>query len=157
MTGTEPHEERWAYGGIRLLHAERMFAWLPDSGNGQELLLVPMKGSYTVGLLYRVWVTRADGRAIVHGWPRYANRRVEPGLAALLRAEHYAAHTRLALARIKPPPIGRIALDEAIEPVRVIARGADQPRRPDRPPRLRRRGAVLGPAPAESAPGAERR
>ncbi len=29
MTGTEPHEERWAYGGIRLLHASRMVAWLP--------------------------------------------------------------------------------------------------------------------------------
>ncbi len=79
-----------------------MVAWLPDSGNGHELLLVPMKGSYTVGLLYRVWVTRADGRVVVHGWPRYANRRVEPGLAALLRAEHYAAHARLALAQIKP-------------------------------------------------------
>ncbi len=93
------------------------------SGNGHELLLVPLTGSYTVGLLYRVWVTRADGRVVVHGWPRYANRRVEPGLAALLRAEHYAAHARLALARIKPPPLGRIALDEAIEPVRAIARG----------------------------------
>jgi hypothetical protein len=82
-----------------------------------------MKGSYTVGLVYRVLVTRTDGRAVMHGWPSYANRRVEPDLAALLRAEHHAAHIRLALARIKPSPIGRIALNEAIEPIRAMARG----------------------------------
>jgi hypothetical protein len=123
MTGTEPIEERWAYGGIRVLHAERMHAWLPDSGDGEQLLFRPVKGSYTVGLVYRVFVIRADGRVVMHGWPSYVNRRVERDLAALLRAERYAAQARLALARMKPPPLGRIALDEAIEPVRAIARG----------------------------------
>jgi hypothetical protein len=44
-------------------------------------------------------------------------------LVALLRAEHYAAQARLPLLGLKPPPLGRIKLDEAIEPVRVIARG----------------------------------
>ncbi len=125
MTDIEPTEEWWAYGGVRLWHAERMVAWLTDSGNGDELLFRPVRrgGSYTVGLVYRVLVTRTDERPRMHGWPQYAHRRVEPTLAALLRAEHYAAEARLALVRMKPPPVGRIALDEAIEPVRVIARG----------------------------------
>ena len=121
----EPTVEWWAYGGIRMLHTERMVAWLPDSGNGEELLFRPVRrsGSYTVGLLYRVLVTRPEGRPRMHGWPQYAHRRVERTLAALLCAEHYAAQARLALSRMKPPPLGRIALDEAIGPVRAIARG----------------------------------
>ncbi len=125
MSDIEPTEEWWAYGGIRLLHTERMLAWLPDSGNGEELLFrtARRRGSYTVGLLYRVLVTRPEGRPRMHGWPGKAHGRVEPTLAALLRAEHYAAQARLALVRMKPPPLGRLALDEAIEPVRVIAGG----------------------------------
>ena len=59
----------------------------------------------------------------MHGVPGEAHGRVEPTLAALLRAEHHAAQARLALVGLKPPPLGRIAVDEAIEPVRAIARG----------------------------------
>jgi hypothetical protein len=124
-TTAEPAIEWWAYGGIRVLHTERMLAWLPDSGNGEELLFLPKRrsGSLTVGLIYRMWVSRPEGRPRMHGSPGEAHGRVEPTLAALLRAEHYAAQARLALVRMMPPPLGRIALDEAIEPVRAIARG----------------------------------
>jgi hypothetical protein len=40
---TEPTVEWWAYGGVRVPHTERMVAWLPDSGNGEELLLLPIR------------------------------------------------------------------------------------------------------------------
>jgi hypothetical protein len=125
MTDIEPTVEGWAYGGIRALHGERMLAWLTDSGDGEELLFEPRRhgGSFTVGLLYPVLVTRQDGRTRMHGSPGKAHGRVERTLTAMLRAEHYAAQARLALLRMKPPPLGRIRLDEAIDPVRVIARG----------------------------------
>src|SRR5439155_11085130 len=138
MTETEPTEERWAYGGIRLLRAERMFAWLPDAGSGEELLFRPMKGSYTVGLVYRVFVTRSDGRVVMHGWPRYANRRVEPGLAALLRAGAHPARPRPDQAPAnRSHRVGRGHRAGTCHRAR-----ADHPRRPDRPHRVRRRGAV---------------
>ena len=132
MSDIEPTVEWWAYGGIRMLHAERLVAWLTDSGNGEELLFLPVRrsGSFTVGLIYRVSVSRPEGRIRMHGSPDKAHGRVEPTLAALLRAEHHAAQARLALMRMKPPPLGHIALDEAIEPIRAIARGL--PSRADR-------------------------
>ena len=55
--------------------------------------------------------------------PGKAHGPVDATIAALLRAEHYAAQARLALLRMKPPPLGRVRLDEAIDPVRAIARG----------------------------------
>jgi len=125
MTTNEPTAQWWAYGGIRVLHTERMVVWLPEAGNGEELLFFPERrsGSFTVGLIYRVWASHAEGRIRMHGVPGEAHGRVEPTLAALLRAEHHAAQARLALVGLKPPPLGRIAVDEAIEPVRAIARG----------------------------------
>src|SRR5438874_11945003 len=137
MTGTEPATEPlsepageptvewWAYGGIRVLYGGQMLAWLTDSGDGEELLFEPRRrgGSFTVGLLYPILVTRRDGRTRMHGSPGKAHGRVDATLAALLRAEHHAAQARLALLRMKPPPLGRIRLDEAIDPVRAIARG----------------------------------
>jgi hypothetical protein len=93
----------WAYGGIRVLHAERMLAWLTNSGGGEELLFAPRRhgGSFAVGLLYPVLVTRRDGRTHMHGWPGKAHGRVDATHAALLRAEHHAAQARLALLRVK--------------------------------------------------------
>ena len=121
----EPTMERWAYGGIRVLYGGRMLAWLTDAGDGEEVLVERRRrgGSFTVGLLYPVLVTRRDGRTRMHGSPGKAHGRVDATLAALLRAEHYAAQARLALRSLKPPPLGRIRLDEAIDPVRAIARG----------------------------------
>ena len=120
----EPTTEWWAYGGIRVLYGGRMLAWLTDSGDGEELLFEPRRrgGSFAVGLLYPVFVTRRGGRTHMHGSPGKAHGRVDAALAALLRAEHYAAQARLALRSLKPPPLGRIKLDEAIDPVRAIAR-----------------------------------
>jgi hypothetical protein len=122
----EPTTEWWAYGGILVLYGGRMLAWLTDSGDGEELLFESRRrgGSFTVGLLYPVLVTRRDGRTHMHGSSGKAHGWVDATLAALLRAEHYAAQARLALLRMKPPPpLGRIRLDEAIDPVRAIAWG----------------------------------
>src|SRR5881227_934662 len=94
MTGTEPATEPligapveptvqwWAYGGIRVLYGGRMLAWLTDSGNGEELLFEPRRrgGSFTVGLLYPVLVTRRDGRTRMHGSPGKAHGRVDATL-----------------------------------------------------------------------------
>src|SRR5437764_5541960 len=120
----EPTVEWWAYGGIRVLYSGRMLAWLTESGDGEEVLFEPRRrgGSFTVGLLYPVLATRRDGRTRMHGSPGKAHGRVDATLAALVRAEHYAAQARLALRSLKPPPLGRIRLDEAIDPARAIAR-----------------------------------
>lgn len=127
MTTPEPPvREWWAYGGIRVLSGGRVLAWLTEAGAGEEVLFDPPRrgGRFTVGLLYPVPVTRAAGRLRVHGWPTKARGRVERDLVALLRAEHYTAQARLALlGRNRPLPVGRISVDEALEPVRVIARG----------------------------------
>jgi len=85
MTETEPTEERWAYGGIPVLHTERMFAWLPDAGSGEEQLFRPMKGRYTVGLLYRVFVTRTNE---ARGHARLAPLRQPAGRARPARPGH---------------------------------------------------------------------
>ena len=94
----EPTVEWWAYGGIRVLYSGRMLAWLTESGDGEEVLFEPRRrgGSFTVGLLYPVLVTRRDGRTRMHGSPGKAHGRVDATLAALLRAEHYTAQARLA-------------------------------------------------------------
>jgi hypothetical protein len=120
----EPTVDWWAYGGVRVLYGGRMLAWLTESGDGEELLFQPRRrgGGVTVGLLCPVLVTRRDGRTCMHGSPGKAHGRVDATLAALLRAEHHA-QAWLALLRMKPPPLGRIRLDEAIDPVRAIARG----------------------------------
>jgi len=120
----EPVAQWWAYGGVRVLSGGPVLAWVTEAGDGEEVLFEPRRrgGRFTVGLLYPVPVTRVLGRLRVHGWPIKSRGRVERELVALLRAEHYAAQARLALLGLKAPPLGRIRLDEAIEPVRTIAR-----------------------------------
>jgi hypothetical protein len=125
VTAIEPPVvERWAYGGVRVLSGGRVLAWVTEAGAGEEVLFEPPRrgGRFTVGLLYPVRVTRVMGRLRVHGWPIKSRGRVDRELLALLRAEHHAAQAHLALLRMKGTPVGRIKLDEAIEPLRVIAR-----------------------------------
>jgi hypothetical protein len=121
----EPVVEWWAYGGVRVLSGRRVLAWVTEAGDGEEVLFEPRRrgGSFTVGLLYPVHVTRFRGLLRVHRWSIKSRGRVDRELVALLRAEHYAAQARLALLGLKAPSLGRIKLDEAIEPLRVIARG----------------------------------
>jgi hypothetical protein len=120
-----PVVEWWAYGGIRVLSGRRVLAWVTQAGDGEEVLFEPRRrgGSFTVGLLYPIHVTRSMGRLRVHRWPIKSRGRVGRELVALLRAEHYAAQAHLALLAMKGTPVGRIRLDESIEPLRVIARG----------------------------------
>jgi hypothetical protein len=124
-TGTPeptPHEEQWAYSGVRELAGKRVLAWLTEAGTGRELLYT-MKGTFVVGEIYRASVTRTpEGKTILHGSPRYAgDGRVEPEVARLLRAEHHTATTRLSLARMERSAARRDELDEALQPLRAIA------------------------------------
>ena len=122
VTAPDRKEERWAYGGVRVLRGKRVHAWLREAGMGEELLF-SLTGSFAVGEVYRATVSTVDGKTTVHGAPRFAgDGRVEPDFAARLRAEHHAAQARLSLARMQRAAGRRDELDEALEPLRAIAR-----------------------------------
>ncbi len=115
-------EERWAYGGLRVLRGKRVHAWLREAGHGQELLYA-MTGTFAIGEIYRATVSTTDAKVTMHGTPRHAaDGRVDADLAARLRAEHHAAQARLSLARMERPAGRRDELDEALEPLRAIVR-----------------------------------
>lgn len=122
MPNTDRTEERWAYGGLRVLDGKRVHAWLSDSGDGRELLYA-MKGTYSVGEIYRATVERREGHVILIGTPDYhADGRLDPDHTAELRARHHAAQTRLSLIKLERAAARRNELDDAIAPLRDLVR-----------------------------------
>jgi len=127
----EPVEEVWAYGGVRVdTSGKRQYAWLPDAGAGTVVYFAKFHAD-AVGELYRVRVSRdTDGPVSVYGQPRYAaDGRLEPEVAAQLRAEHQTALTTLALARQERAAARHNELDELVEPLRVITAKLTRPQR----------------------------
>jgi hypothetical protein len=92
----EPAAERWVFGGSRIsAKKQRLHAWV--DADGEELWFKP-KGSYAVGSIYQVQVSRlGEGRITRHGEPRYAGGRAEPELYDSLSAQHRAAEAELGL------------------------------------------------------------
>jgi hypothetical protein len=84
-------------------------------------LLFTIGGSYAVGEVYRATVVVTnDDRTMLRGRPRYTGEgRLDADHTARLRAEHYAAQTRLSLATMERAAGKR---DELLEPLRAVAR-----------------------------------
>lgn len=120
----EPRNEKWDYGGVRVLSGKRVHAWLPDSGSADEVLF-SMSGGHSIGEVYRAEVTRRDnGKTTLHGTPRYGgDGRVSEEIAARLRAENNVARIRLALLKQERATGKRDELIELLESLQVLARG----------------------------------
>ena len=101
-----PHDGALAYS---LQQSERLdLGWLTDSGDGEEVLFEPRRrgGSFTVGLLYPVRVTRRDGRTWMHGSPGKAHGRVDATDSRNVRQAVNASLRSVAGAVVPVPPSG---------------------------------------------------
>lgn len=84
------------FGGSRIgPKKQRLHAWVDEHG---EELLFKAVGSYTVGSIYDVQVTRTDQEHLVrHGQPKYAGGRADTELHEKVAARHRAAEAELGL------------------------------------------------------------
>jgi hypothetical protein len=85
--------ERWVFGGSRVGQKNKRFhAWIdPD----MTRLIFQAQGSYSVGAVYEVTVTRECDSVTMHGRPRYHGRNADTELLDELAAEHRAAELAL--------------------------------------------------------------
>jgi hypothetical protein len=115
-------EMRWAYGGVRVLGGKKVHALVEDAGHGVARLYSLRAAGLVIGEIYRVTISYERGHTCLHGQPRYhGDGRVKAELAAQWRAQHEAAQAALALARQHRHAARRDELDDALEPLRVIA------------------------------------
>jgi hypothetical protein len=84
------------FGGSRIgTKKQRLHAWINEA---DEELLFKAQGSYTVGAIYDVQVTRPDtDRLVRHGQPKYAGGRADTELHERVAARHRAAEAELGL------------------------------------------------------------
>lgn len=121
--------ERWIYGGVRVLNAGTVHAWIPEPGAGQQLsdeLWYRLKagGHWVIGGVYTATVARSAQRVQLHGSPgpwlhRFADRDAVARLEVLDRsARDEIARTALQRRAAKDP-----ALAAAIRPLLELAAG----------------------------------
>ena len=115
-------DERWVYGGIRILDGKRVHAWIDPTG--RELLYTFKRaGGWAIGSVYTARIDRADARATLHGTPAYTGDRTEDDeLRRELWAKDTAARAQLALLAQQRNDWHRNAIDEALEPLLAAAR-----------------------------------
>ncbi|MBO0759067.1 MAG: hypothetical protein J2P54_24755 [Bradyrhizobiaceae bacterium] len=92
----EPAIEQWIFGGTRVGSKDRRWhLWIgPDA----EPMHFKASGSYAVGSIYDVKVTRLNGKATMHGHPVYMGMQSEDDdLIDSLSAKHRAAEETLRL------------------------------------------------------------
>lgn len=117
---TEPVAERWTYAGVRELEGKRVHGWLtPDD---RTVLYRESGAHYAIGSVYEVRVSRTGDRTTRHGDPAYTSDRANPGLVAELNAKDHAARVMLAQLARERSDAKRNELDQALEPLREIAR-----------------------------------
>jgi hypothetical protein len=123
-------EERWVYGGIRVLDNKRVHAWIDPSG--RELLYAHKRsGTWAVGSFYTARVTRNGPHTTLYATPSYhGDGYADTGLRRRLWAQDTAARARLALVAQERNAARRNAIDEALMPLLDVARtlktGADR-------------------------------
>ena len=123
-------EERWTYGGIRVLHDKRFHAWIDPTGY-EGLYALKRGGSWAIGGYYTARVTRTASSTTLHGTPTHTGDDPAPDeLRRQLWAKDTAARTRLARLAQERRQARRNAIDEALEPLITAARtlktGADR-------------------------------
>lgn len=129
---TEPAPERWAYTGVRLAATHKLVEqWQPVDDDGQpvgdSLWYASKRGStaaHAVGSIYTAHVVRTDDRTTRHGEPGYTADRVSDALRAAWWTEQHTARTRYAIVRDEANAAKVDALNEALEPLLVLARAA---------------------------------
>lgn len=117
-------EERWAYGGVRMLTSGKLgHAWHPDGGDGPELLYPYKRGErHVVGSIYTQRVARKDERVVLFGEPRYTGDKVDEGKRQQWTLKHFAAQNLLESRQREANELRRTALDDAVAPLQEIAR-----------------------------------
>lgn len=126
MTESQPEqtpvEEIWLFGGLRRLSGSGYaHGWIDRAGEG-ELLLYKAKGSFVVGSLYAVQVSRTADNTRMHGTPRYHGRCDDAELRATVEATHDAVKARQARERMERNDAKNKAIDNAVAPLVEIAR-----------------------------------
>lgn len=116
-----PATERWVFGGSRIgTKKQRLHAWIDEHG---EELLFKAVGSYTVGAIYDVQVTRTDQERLVrHGQPKYAGGRADPELHETVAARHRAAEAELWLLARERAAKKDDPVEQAIEHLVALSR-----------------------------------
>jgi hypothetical protein len=130
-SGDEPARttERWIYGGLRILNARTVHAWLPEPAAGQPLpeelwYRLKANGHWIVGGIYTATVTRTDQRVQLYGPPgpwqqRFENRDAVARLEVLDRS----ARDQIARATLQRRAANDPALATAIRPLPELAAG----------------------------------
>ncbi len=115
-------DERWIYGGIRVLDDKRVHAWLNPAGRELRYMF-KRGGTWAIGSVYTARVSRTYGRATLHGTPAYTGDRTDDDdLRRRLWAEDTAARAQLALLTQERNDARRNAIDQALEPLIAAAR-----------------------------------
>ena len=121
--------ERWIYGGLRILKAGTVHAWIPEPPAGQRLpdelwYRFKTSGHWTVGGIYAATVARTEQHVELYGSPgpwmqRFDDRDAVARLEVLDRtARDQIARTALERRAAKDP-----ALATAIRPLLEVAAG----------------------------------
>ena len=128
---TRPHrapvsgvvEERWVYAGVRNRDGLPVHAFVLDAGRGTTLHYTTVTKALSIGRIYRVMVSRADGATVLHGQPDDADdgRIDHPAAVARWRAHHDSAHVGLATHPTGRDTHRRDELGDALRPLRAIA------------------------------------
>ncbi|MEJ3741801.1 hypothetical protein WEI85_00665 [Actinomycetes bacterium KLBMP 9797] len=115
-------EERWIYGGIRVLNGRRIHAWIDPHGH-EGLYQLKRAGNWAIGCYYTAQVVRTGEATRLYGAPTYAGGGHAPDeVRRQLWAKDTAARTRLALLAQERNQARRNAIDEALEPLITMAR-----------------------------------
>lgn len=106
----EPDTELWTFGGSRVgKGGKRIHEWI--TADGTALWYKPV-GSHSVGSVYAIKVSRANGTTTRYGNPAYVGRSEDTDLRDELSARHRAAEVTLDITR-------RESKDKANDPVEV--------------------------------------
>jgi hypothetical protein len=119
-----PTVERWIYGGLRLgTGNHKCHAWSTEGSDHELLFRHKRSGSWAIGGIYLVTVTRDDGKVYLHD-PQsatFAGRAGDLTERGRLEAMDLATRTELAAITLQRKAKTDPALDEALQPLLAIA------------------------------------
>jgi hypothetical protein len=94
--GPDPVTEQWIFGGSVIHSGRRAHLWLDPTGRE---LVYAAQGSYAVGYVYDVHVTRQGDRVTRHGRPTSTGDTADDATRDSLAARHRATETTLDVQR----------------------------------------------------------
>jgi hypothetical protein len=123
MSEAEPVEERWVFGGLRLLKGKRVHAWLVPGDPDDAERLFKAKSTHVIGAVYLVRVIRENGSIFRVGESAVftGDMGVSEEERRRLTAADRAASTRYAEERRERIAKNDDALADLIAPLQKIA------------------------------------